>query len=849
MRFADVRKSFGSVAALKGVSLSVRAGQVHAIVGENGAGKSTLMAVAAGEIPLDSGTFELCGTDTSAGHSPDRARELGLALVHQHPALLPDLSVAENLRIAVAPDQRPPWSQVRDWSQTAVTDWRDAPLDPATPARELVSEAQSILEITKAVVQRPKVLILDEPTENLSADEVPKLFATIRDLAARGSGIVYISHRIGEVKEIADQITVLRDGSARGTFDASEVTEDQIVSLIAGRAISSIFPAKQTPGGQAPPLLTIRDLSGPGFSGITFRVGRGEIVGLAGIEGNGQAEILRTLAGLAPARTGSVTVNGRAVRLSSPSRARSAGIAYVPRDRIAEGLMGSLSVRENLLIGTIGRFATAGIINGHAERAHAASAVSRFRIKTASPDTAVGALSGGNQQKVLMSRALDMAPAVVLADEATQGVDVGSRSELYEFLREHAASGAGALVVSSDFRELSGLCDRVIVVSRGQVIAELEGDDVSERQILSHVLNASSLREPAERQSGRRPWARFLRGDFAPPLVLALIIIVLGIVGSQISPFFLTRISMNGILTLFSAMAFVGIAQAIVMMTGGIDLSVGPLMGILVVLGSFVLPDGATAAGIVVGFLIVIAVALAVGAANWVFVSRAKIPPMIATLILYTGLQGISLVLRPLPAGTISEPVANAIGTNIGFFPVAAIVAVVLAVVLDYGLVRTTPGNALRAIGSRSEAARRVGLKVNTITLAAYLGCSLITVLAALMLMGQVQTGDPTVGTNYTLISITAVVLGGASVFGGRGSFIGALLGALLIEEINAVTGIVNLSPAWQMFLQGALTLLAVGTYSSIRMPSEYLRGFTLRRRSPRPVRAPVPALSESGTE
>lgn len=842
LRFEAVEKNFGAVRALKGVSLDVKAGEVHAVVGENGAGKSTIMAIAAGELAPDGGRVEICGVDVTENRSPKHSRALGLTLAHQHPALLPDLTVAENLRLAVPRSMRPPWRTVREWTTEAVESWRTPPLDPRARVRDLSPDGQSVLELTKATVQRPKVLILDEPTENLSAEDVSRLHELIRAFIARGSGVVYISHRIGEVKAIADRVTVLRDGEAVGTFVGDEVSNEQIVNLIAGRSIESVFPDKRAAArASAFSLLRVETLTGDGFDDVSLQVDSGEIVGLAGIEGNGQSEVLRALAGLAPA-VGDVRVGDELVHVKTPAAAREAGLVYIPRDRRREGLMTSLSVRENLTIALMDSLSRAGVMLGRAERQHAASAIDRYRIRAASMESDVDELSGGNQQKVLVSRVLDSRPKVVLADECTQGVDVGARAEIYGFLRSHVDEGAGALVVSSDFRELSGLCDRVHVMSRGRITAELSGGAVTERNIVERVLTASSTRQTGVKR-GQSTWHRFASGEMISPLVLLLVILALGAVGTALSPHFLTSNNLNGLLTLFSAMAFAGIAQAIVIMTGGIDLSVGPLMGFLVVFASIVLPDPSSPGRIVYALALIVLVALAVGAINWVFIIGLKVQPMIATLITYTALQGFSLILRPLPAGTISQSVVNAVSKNVGFVPVSAVVAAVLAIALDIGLVRTNAGSALRAIGSRSDAAGRVGLSVPLVTLLAYVACSLVAVLAALLLMAQVQTGDPSVGTNYTLISITAVVLGGASVFGGRGSFVGALLGALLIEEIDAITGILNLSPAWQLLLLGFLTIVSVAIYSSIRVPSEYLRRLSrwrLRRAAHRPAETPA---------
>lgn len=834
LRFEDVWVNFGAVQALRGVSLELKAGEIHAVVGENGAGKSTLMAVAAGEVSPQRGKVEVNGVDVTASNSPSRARGLGLLLVHQRPTVLPDLTVAENMRVAVARRVRPAWNATPEWARRAVGDWHAGELEPFTRGRELSAEGQSVLEISRALVQVPRVLILDEPTENLSAQVVPELFEAIRALACSGSGVIYISHRIGEVKAIADRVTVLRDGEVRGTFGAGEVGESDIVRLVAGRRIESVFPPKAEGGSSGGPVLSVSGLQAVEFQDVSLAVHKGEIIGIAGIEGHGQSEVLRGLAGLHPCE-GSVEIDGMPVSTRTPSAANTAGILYIPRDRNAEGLMPSLSVRENITTGTINALAKFGVVRARAERQHTRRMIREYGVKTKSMEADVQELSGGNQQKVLVSRAMGAQPRVVLADEPTQGVDVGSRAEIYGFLRERAAQGTGVVVVSSDFRELSGLCDRVSVMSRGRVVGELSGKEVTEEAILEGVLTSSTMRQARRgvsqgRKAGLR---RYLRGDLLPPLVLLLVNIAVGIVGTALSSDFLTNIDLSGMFSLGAAIAFAGLAQEIVLIGGGIDLSVGPFMGFLVVLASFVMPDGSGAGGVVLGLVAVVGCAAVVGALNWSFVSVGNVPPMIATLISYTALQGLSLILRPLPAGTIDSGFVSVVSASVSFVPVAAIVAIGLAAAFDFGLVRSSLGLRLRAVGSRSDAAARLGIRVRWVLLISYVGCSLLAAVAALLLMAQVQTGDPTVGTNYTLLSITAVLIGGASIFGGRGSFIGALLGALLIEEIYTLTGIMNLGPAWEELLLGVLVIVAVGVYSSVRVQSEYLRR-TFARSRPR---------------
>ena len=815
LKFEAVDKHFPGVHALKRVSLEVMPGEVLGLVGENGAGKSTLMGVAAGSLTADSGDVMIYGERLDPP-TPRRAAELGLAIVYQEPALLPDLRVAENLQLAAAAHGRVKMRGMRQRAAAALRSWRgDASLEPSQYVRDLPPDRRFIVEISKAIAQNPKVLILDEPTEHLARDDVAALFDAVRAAAERGCAVIYISHRIHEVKDIADRIAVLRDGEIQGTFAADSVSEEEIINLVVGRPLDAMFPPKPVVADDAEIVLACRGFTSHNVSALDLNVRAGEIIGLAGIEDHGQRDLVRALAGLQPA-AGEVVVAGHRTSLGrSPAAARS-GIAYIPNDRHAEGVFETLSVRENLTARVIRTFTKCGVIIPRAERDGAARIQRELGVRAASLETQASTLSGGNQQKTVLGRALADKPRLILADEPTQGVDVGARSEIYGILHRATARGAAAIVVSSDAAELAGLCTRILVFSRGHVVRQLTNQDVSEERITEAVLTSTTSRDAG----AHRPYSgfrQFLRGDLAPSVVIVIAILALGAYTAAKNSDYLTTRNFTGMLTLFAILAFVSVAQQAVMMVGGIDLSVGPLAGLTVVAGSFLLASDKTGAALVPGIAALAAIALLVGITNWLLIQFLKITPMIATLVTYTLLQGISLLLRPTPGGSVSNSVTNALSRGVGFIPVAAIVVVVLGFALDVAMRRSLWGLRLRAVGSRSESAARNGVRSSSVMLSAYVLCALCAVIAGLLLLVQTGSGDATVGTAYTLPSITAVVLGGASIFGGRGSFIGALLGALLIQQLDTVTVFLHLSTAWQYYLLGALTLVATGFYSKVR--------------------------------
>jgi ribose transport system ATP-binding protein len=808
-----ITKHYDGVAALTDVSFDVLPGEVHALLGENGAGKSTLMNIASGATTPDSGTIVVDGTETES-LTPALARDLGIAMVHQHPALLPDLTVAENIRVAVGGEHL----RRRDPEETKAM---RSLLDDVHFLGHLEDRVSSLsvarrhlLEIAKAFAVSPRLLILDEPTAPLSQDSVELLFTFVRKLAAGGTAVVYITHRLGEVREIADRVTVLRDGTLRGTSAVKQISDADLLAMIVGRTLGATFPPKHTAGTDPAPLLRVEGLSGNGFENISLVARKGEIVGIAGVVGNGQPAFLRALSGRGPA-TGSVNVAGQA--LSRRGLLESA--AYMPADRLTEGLMLDLNVRENTALTALDRLRAGPFVSSGREVAAVERELSELAVKAPSLEAPVSALSGGNQQKIVMARAMLSEPSILVADEPTQGVDVGARAEIYRILREVAGRGVPVVVGSSDTKELEGLCDRVIVMSRGHAVATLEGNDVTEERIVHAAISATthSTEQAARKPSGVSRFARFIEGDYAPVVVLAMVMIALGAYVLHHNSRYLSNYNINSVMFACAALGFISLGQTFALLLGGIDLSVGPLAGFLVVLASFFVLDGRSPAVWALGFGLMFLSAVGIGLLNGSLIRFAKFTPVAATLVTYIGLGGLSFTLRSAPDGYIASSVTNVISTKVGPVPVAFAVFVLFALALELGLRKTQFGMRLRAIGSNEEAARRLGVPVNRTALLGYLGASLLTLLGAIVLLAQLGVGDPGQGTGYTLTSITAVVLGGTSLLGGRGTFIGTLIGAGLSVQVLNATVFLSLTQKWQYIFQGLLIVAAAIIYSQVR--------------------------------
>jgi rhamnose transport system ATP-binding protein len=484
-----ISKSFAGVQALKAVSFELRAGEVHALLGENGAGKSTLIKVMTGAVIADSGTLTIDG-QVVAHNTPSLARSLGVAAVYQQPALFPDLTVAENIALALEGEglwRKVDWA-ARDRQARVLLERTGADIAPGRAVSTLSMPEQQIVEIAKAIGARSKILILDEPTASLTEREVERLFRVIHTLRGEGAGIVYISHRLDEVAAIADRVTVLRDGHSIATRELREVDRAELIRLMVGRDIHAIFPKREVPLGEI--VLETRGLScrASGVRDVTLAVRRGEILGLAGLVGSGRTELAETLFGLTPADSGEILLEGRVVRIESPSDAIRLRIGYLPEDRRQHGVVLEMAVAANASLANLGAISSHGLIDQAAERTLARRYVDRLRIKTHSLYAETGSLSGGNQQKVALARWLAIEPAVLILDEPTQGVDIGSKSEIHEMMVELAEQGLAIVMISSELPEILGMSDRIAVMHGGTMTGVLSRAEATQEKILAMAL-------------------------------------------------------------------------------------------------------------------------------------------------------------------------------------------------------------------------------------------------------------------------------------------------------------------------------------------------------------------------
>jgi ribose transport system ATP-binding protein len=470
LRLTGIVHRFGATVALDGASLEVHTGEVHALLGENGAGKSTLLGILGGLLVLEAGTMELGGAPY-APRSPRDARDRGIALIHQELSLFPHLTVAENVFMGEEPSRRGLWdgAEARRLTRDVLAGFGHPEIDPDAPVGRLPVGARQVVEICRAIAARARVLLMDEPTSSLPRGDVDRLFATIARLSASGVAVVYISHFLEETRAVASSFTVLRDGRTVGTGTLESVTNDQLIALMVGRAVGGLFPRREgRPSEEV--ALEVAGLVAPGLREASFTLRRGEVLGVFGLMGSGRTEMVRALFGLARPESGRVGIGTRPRPLAAPPSARLAeGVGYLSEDRKGEGLTLPLSVADNVTMTRLSSCSRGGILDLAAQRGQAAARASALQVRMRDPGQPARTLSGGNQQKVAFARLVHQEADVLLLDEPTRGVDVGSKAQIYEAVARAAAGGKGVLMISSYLPELLGVCDRLAVMSRGRL--------------------------------------------------------------------------------------------------------------------------------------------------------------------------------------------------------------------------------------------------------------------------------------------------------------------------------------------------------------------------------------------
>lgn len=489
----QIAKSFGPVEVLSDVSLTLEQGEVHAILGENGAGKSTLMKILSGYLPPTRGSLHLGGEAQAFRRSRD-AEAKGIVLIHQEINLADDLSVEENIFLGNEL-RRGPFVRGREMREraAAVLAELETPIDPRSRVGRLSVSQKQMVEIAKAITHDVRILLMDEPTDVLTGKETEVLFRLIRRLKAQGVTVVYISHKLEEVAEISDRVSILRDGELITTQPTRELSQDEMANLMVGRELSDMYPPKRAVGDEV--VFGARGVTVPGWAeSVSFELRRGEVLGFAGLVGSGRTELFEGILGLRP-RRGTVTLHGQEVNFGTLGRAVAAGVAYVSEDRKGKGLVTSMRLRPNVTLLALQKFGRV-FLDAKREQRALEGAVEGFSIRVPSLRARAGTLSGGNQQKIVLAKTMEAAPEILILDEPTRGIDVGTKRQIYFFIQELLEAGRSVIVISSELPEIVGLCHRVVVMRSGRQMGTLEGAEVSEQEIVRYVtgLKGGALR-------------------------------------------------------------------------------------------------------------------------------------------------------------------------------------------------------------------------------------------------------------------------------------------------------------------------------------------------------------------
>lgn len=815
LELVDVTRRFPGVLALDGVSFDLAGGEVHALVGENGAGKSTLINIISGLLSPDAGHM-LLASQQVAWSGPVDARRQGIVTVHQEAELFGTLSVAENMALEqglpVAWGGWVRWRRIYEQAERAVA-LLGEPIDVRQPAARQSVAQRHMTQIAAAVCQRARVLVLDEPTSALTTGETAWLFRQIRRIKADGVGILYISHRQEEIFELADRITVLRDGRRVWSGPRETIDRAGLIRQMVGRAASELAATGRSTraSAQQRPRLQVSQLAAADgrFADISLDVHTGEIVGIYGLVGSGRSEWAQTVFGLRARRGGSVRIDGQVVSIASPTQAVKAGLAYLPEDRLHQGVFGGLSVRANTVVSALRLLIRGPLADAGRERAATAHEVATLGIKCRDVEQPMTELSGGNQQKVVLARWLLTRPAVLILDEPTRGVDVGSKAEIHRILRRLADNGTAIVLISSDLPEVMEQSDRVVVFRAGRIAAQFQPGETTPQQVAAAALPDESTIGAERQQPSRHPRrSRIWRSEFALAAANAVLIATLGLTTDA----FFTMDNLWGLLATTSVWTILSLGAAAVILAGGIDISLGSLLALAAGVGGLVLKlPYAPLVTIPLGIMAALTVGAAAGMANAALSLWGRIHPIVVTLgtmMVYRGLL-ISLTggntITDLPGPFVRWSTARHLGIN-----GSAALGIVTALIVYLWLVHLRSGRYVVAYGASPTAARLAGISHRRTWLAAFGAGGLLAALAGMLELSQTGSLQSGTGVGYELQAIAAAVIGGVSISGGRGSVAGVCLGALLLSLIYNALVLWQVSRFHYALVTGALLLTAV---------------------------------------
>jgi rhamnose transport system ATP-binding protein len=851
IELCGITKRFGPVDVLSNVDLSLYPGRVHSLAGENGAGKSTLVKILGGIHQPDGGRILRDGAETTISDAAD-ARHQGIAVIHQHPAVFPDLSVAENVFVG----RQPRGVNGIDWSAMTrrareLLSGLQIDIDPGLPVKLLSIAERQTVEIAKALSIDAKVLVMDEPTSTISSREVHRLFEIVERLKEQGVAILFISHFIDEILGLGDEVTILRSGKRVVTGPTAGLTAAETVRQMIGTEPSAFFPKEETRIGE--PVVSVSNLSGAGFvEDISFEVRSGEILGFFGLVGAGRSEVAQMLFGLTRPDQGEIRLNGQIVRLRSSRDATRLGISLVPEDRHQQGLVLPFPIRANETLPILRRLSNGmGLVDRVKENEIAQRFTGQMRVVASGVEQLTNTLSGGNQQKVLIGKWLIPAPRVLILDQPTRGVDVGAKAEIHRIISKLAAQGLAVILISDDAQEVIGMADRILVFRGGRVVAESGRASFDREAMLLAAAQAAREVKSADypdyadlragkKEEGTEEWERERNGTDRGRgrgvasgwvsklmrvrelgLVVALLLIGLGITLRE--PRFLDGANLEQVALSATLVCIVALGEALVIIARQIDLSVGAMVATSAFVAADWLqqnPNGS----ILVVFLIGCLVGGALGAFNALLVTGFRIPAIVATLgtlamyrggvIVLAGGRQISATVLPDSYGAIARA---------HFAGVPALVWLALLFTVGFGLAArfTRAGRNIYALGSNQESAKFAGINDRRHIALLFVLSGLLCGLVGVLWGARFGTVDAVIAPELHFQAISAVVVGGVSIFGGSGSVYGAALGAVIFAVLQNGIQLLGINRFWLQAVLGAAIVATVLFYSQLARRAE----------------------------
>ncbi len=804
LEMKEICKSFGTNNVLKNVQFDLFAGEVHALIGENGAGKSTLMKILMGMYKKDSGSLSVLGSD-EAYTNPDQALKAGVAMIHQELNPIPDMSVAENIFLG---KEKRKWiftsKKEQEKESKRYLDMLGIDLEPSVLMRELSVSEMQMVEIAKALSYGARIIIMDEPTSAITEAEVEKLFQNIKMLKEQGTGIIYISHKMDELFEISDRITVLRDGQYVFSKKTKDLCPNDLIKAMVGREITEIYPESKSKIGEV--ILKVKHASRKGeFKKIDFELRKGEKLGIAGLMGAGRTELMMAVFGAAKLEEGEIEIGGVPVRIQSPKDAIRQKIALVTEDRKRYGLNLTASVEDNAVSVIESSLSKFGFYRRKLGRKAAEEMISRMNTKVTGMDQIVGSLSGGNMQKVVLSKWLLNDPDIIIFDEPTRGIDVGAKAEIYKIIEELACKGKGIIIISSEMPELIGLSQRIIVLHEGEQTGELRGKkEMTQENIMTL---ASGYRKEEKRM---KVLSKNSVMEFVKKTAILWVMIILILILSVISPSFFRGQNLLNIIKQASITGVIGVGMTFVLITGGIDLSVGSVMALS---GTMAASVAVAEKNMPIALVILVGVGLGAlcGLINGIGVSYIGFPPFIMTLGMMTIARGIPLVFtNGTPIFGLSEEFNMIANSRVLGVPSLVIFLVITVLAGHIILSKTVLGRRIYAVGGNEDAARLSGVSTAKVKLFVYVFCGILSGIAGILICSRITSGNGTVAEGYEMNAISAAVIGGVSMTGGSGNVLGMVVGAMILTIIQNSFDIMGVNSFYQNIIKGIIILLAV---------------------------------------